>query len=89
MSKKPDRTCAMLAIITQVRDEFPFNQPDANICGISCTGCPKKLLELVDSELCDWECKINNGIVPNFGEIYRLGKLCKNVKRALVRNKLI
>ena len=89
MSKKPDRTTAMLNIIAQVRDEFPLNEPDANICGISCIGCPKKLLEIVDDELCDWEAKINNGVVPNFGEIARLAKLCKNVRRGLKRNGLV
>ncbi len=89
MSKKPDRTTALLNIISEVRAEFPFYVPDANICGISCIGCPKKLLELVDSEFCEWEAKINNGVIPNFGEIYKLGKLCKNVRRGLKRNGLV
>lgn len=89
MGKKPDRTSAMLNLIRAVRNDFPFTVSEANICGISCIGCPKKLLELVDTELCDWEQKISDGDVPKLGEISRLGKLCKNVRRGLKRNGLV
>ncbi|WP_440874573.1 hypothetical protein [Thalassotalea sp. PLHSN55] len=87
--KKPDRSTALLNIISAVRHDFPFNVPESNICGISCVGCPKKLLELVDTELCDWEVKIADGVIPNFGEISRLAKLCENVRRGLKRNNLV
>lgn len=89
MIKKPDCNTAMLNLITSVRADFPFTVPEANICGISCIGCPKKLLELVDTELCEWEVKINNGDTPKLGEISRLAKLCKNVRRGLKRNNLV
>ncbi|AAZ27392.1 hypothetical protein [Colwellia psychrerythraea] len=89
MTKKPDCTSAMKKLITEVRGDFPFNVPEANICGISCIGCPKKLLEIVDTELCDWESKLDNHVVPKFGEISQLGKLCKNVRRGLKRNGLV
>ncbi|TWX69572.1 hypothetical protein ESZ36_06300 [Colwellia demingiae] len=89
MTKKPDCTSAMQSLITEVRSDFPFNVPEANICGISCVGCPKKLLEIVDTELCDWESKLNNDVVPKLGEISQLGKLCKNVRRGLKRNGLV
>jgi hypothetical protein len=42
LSKKPDCITAMKNLIAEVRYDFPFNVPEANICGISCTGCPKK-----------------------------------------------
>ncbi|WDE02414.1 hypothetical protein [Thalassomonas actiniarum] len=89
MNRKPDATTAMQNLIIQVRNDFPFNVPEANICGISCIGCPKKLLEIVDTELCDWEIKLGNDVVPKLGEISRLGKLCKNVRRGLKRNGLV
>ena len=89
MTKKPDCVSAMKNLITEVREEFPFTTPEANICGISCVGCPKKLLEIVDTELCDWEAKLNNNVVPKLGEISKLTKLCKNVRRGLKRNGLI
>ncbi len=94
MSKKPDRITAMQQIIDAVKDEFPLYNEDTFKCGTdnSCIGCPKKLMELVDSELsysATWQHQLNRGISPTFDEIYSFGKMCKNVRRALVRNKRI
>jgi len=33
MKKKPNRQTAMLNIIELVRDEFPFDAPETQICG--------------------------------------------------------
>ena len=89
MTKKPDCTNAMQNLITAVRSDFPFNVAESNICGISCIGCSKKLLDIVDTELCDWEAKLNNRVEPTLGEISKLGKLCKNVSRGLKQNSLV
>ncbi|AMF93376.1 hypothetical protein AL536_03910 [Vibrio fluvialis] len=91
MRKKPDRITAMQQIIDAVKDEFPLYNEDTFKCGTdnSCIGCPKKLMELVDSELSYWQHQLNRGISPTFDEIYSLGKMCKNVRRALIRNKRI
>ncbi|MCL1060676.1 hypothetical protein MK852_00740 [Shewanella benthica] len=91
MSKKPDRQTAMLLLIEQVKDGLPLYEPDTFICAPdgSCEGCPKKLLELVDTELTYWESAIERGAIPNFDEISRFGKLCKNVRRGLVRNNIL
>ncbi|WED28604.1 hypothetical protein L3V77_21905 [Vibrio sp. DW001] len=91
MNKKPDRCTAMLELIQQVKDTLPLYEPDTFTCGTksNCTGCPKKLLELVDSELTYWESAISRGITPHFDDIRQFGKLCKNVRRGLVRNNLI
>ncbi|RJX75326.1 hypothetical protein DZ860_01190 [Vibrio sinensis] len=91
MAKKPDRITAMKLIIDQVKDEFPLYSPETFRCGPenSCIGCPKKLMELVDSELSYWEHAITREISPTFEELNRFGKLCKNVRRGLVRNNLI
>ncbi|MFT5234849.1 MAG: hypothetical protein ACI8SK_000373 [Shewanella sp.] len=91
MSKKPDRKSAMLGIIEQVKDEFPLYESETFVCGPdnSCQGCPKKLLELVDTELTYWESAIERGVTPDFDEITRFGKLCKNVRRGLVRNNIL
>lgn len=88
MNKKPDRITAMQNIINAVTDEFPLYQEDTFVCGPdnTCEGCPKKLMEIVDSELSYWQHEINCKVVPTFNEISRFGKLCKNVRRALVRN---
>ena len=86
LSKKPDRKSAMQNIITLVRADFPFDAPDAQICGDTCVGCPKKLLELVEIEIMHWESEIENGESPTFDDISGFAKLCKNIRRGLVRN---
>ncbi len=88
MSRKPDRMTAMQQIIDAVKAEFPLYQPDTFKCGPdnTCIGCPKKLMELVDTDLCYWQYQIDRGIPPNFDELNRFGKMCKNIRRALVRN---
>lgn len=91
MSKKPDRITAMQQIIDAVKAEFPLYQEDTFVCGPDndCVGCPKKLMELVDSELCYWQNEIDNGISPTFKEINQFAKMCKNIRRSLVRNNRI
>lgn len=86
---KPSCKDAMLSLIIRVRKEFPFEKPESQICGTSCIGCPKKLLEIVDTDLCEWESKIDNGINPTLNDLHRLAKLCKNIKRGLSRNNLL
>lgn len=60
MSRKPDRMTAMQQIIDAVKAEFPLYQPDTFKCGPdnTCIGCPKKLMELVDTDLCYWQYQI-------------------------------
>ncbi|EOC1853717.1 hypothetical protein [Vibrio parahaemolyticus] len=91
MSAKPDRITAMQRIIDQTKRELPLYESDTFVCGTegNCIGCPKKLMELVDSELSYWEHTISRGINPNFDDIRRFGKLCTNVKRGLVRNNIL
>ncbi|ARD20888.1 MULTISPECIES: hypothetical protein [Shewanella] len=91
MNKKPDRITAMQQIMTQVKATFPLTEPDTFVCGPegNCQGCPKKLLELVDSEISYWEAAIEHGNTPQLGDISRFAKLCKNVKRGLDRNGVI
>lgn len=64
MSRKPDRMTAMQQIIDAVKAEFPLYQPDTFKCGPdnTCIGCPKKLMELVDTDLCYWQYQIDRGI---------------------------
>ncbi|MBY6196502.1 hypothetical protein [Vibrio hangzhouensis] len=91
MSSKPNLTDATLELITQVKVELPLYSEDTFVCGPdnSCIGCPKKLLELVESEVSYWESAVSRGIIPNFEELRRFGKLCKSVKRGLVRNGIV
>ena len=86
---KPNARLAMQQLIDEVQASFPFEMPEAQICAGKCIGCPKKLLEIADTELSDWQCRLGNGETPLLGDISRLGKLCKNIRRGLVRNGLI
>jgi len=86
---KPKPSTAMSQLIKQVRHEFPFTLPEAQICAGKCHGCPKKLLEIADTELADWESRLENKEQPLLGDISRLAKLCKNIRRGLVRNNLL
>ncbi|ARC93643.1 hypothetical protein B6A42_17950 [Vibrio coralliilyticus] len=81
----------MLSIIQQVKQELPVYAPETFVCGSkgNCVGCPKKLLELVDSELTYWESAMERGITPQFDEIRRFGKMCIGVRRGLQRNDLV
>ncbi len=91
MTPKPDRMTAMRLIIQQVKAELPLYESETFVCGVkgNCIGCPKKLLELVDSELTYWESAMSRGVIPQFDDIRRFGKLCTNVRRGLVRNNLL
>lgn len=91
MAKKPTRMDAMKQIIEQVKQELPLYESDTFVCGPEghCIGCPKKLLEMVDSELSYWESAMSRGITPQFDEIRRFGKMCNSVRRGLVRNNII
>jgi len=89
MNKKPNRKTAMLNIIELVKNDFPFDDESVQVCGDTCVGCPKKLLELVETEIQYWEHAIEQEELPNLTEIARFAKLCKNVKRGLVRNGIL
>lgn len=91
MDKKPDLKTAMQQLIAQVKTELPLYEPSTFICGTNtdCIGCPKKMLEMVDTELCYWESAMKKGNIPKFDELRQFGKLCKSVRKMLVRNNLI
>ncbi|WP_076540467.1 hypothetical protein [Shewanella sp. UCD-KL21] len=85
---KPDRMTAMQQLINQVKETFPLDDPALAVCGPdnSCIGCPKKLLEIVDSEVSYWQSSLDNNATPSFGDLDKFAKLCKNVHRGLTRN---
>jgi hypothetical protein len=90
-SKKADLNSAMLNLIEEVKNELPLYESETFICGPkgNCSGCSKKLLEMVDTELMYWEHSISMGQGPNFEELRRFGKLCSSVRRGSERNGLV
>ncbi|WP_112480971.1 hypothetical protein [Vibrio variabilis] len=91
MSRKPTLAEATQLLIQQVKDELPLYDQDTFVCGPSntCIGCPKKLLELVETDVSYWESALVRGIAPNFEQFRRFAKLCSSVRRGLVRNEII
>lgn len=86
---KPDTSTAMQNLIDKVRSAMPFGAGEAQLCADSCQGCSLKLLAFLDTEMEDWEQKLQQGIRPNFGDIHRMGKICKKVYLVLQKNGLL
>jgi len=86
---KPNRKKAMLQLISKVRETFPFDSAEANICTGQCNSCSMKLLEYLDIQLDDWEYRLKNGDVPTFGDIKQLAKSSKKIYRVLDKHNLV
>ncbi|PID64050.1 MAG: hypothetical protein CR974_00610 [Gammaproteobacteria bacterium] len=87
---KPNTDEAMRKLIAQIRAALPFHLPKDQLCsGCSRHGCAFKLLEYMDSELCDWERRLNCGDVPTFGDIQQLTKVSTKVHKALLKTGVI
>ncbi|MCE2594370.1 hypothetical protein K6Y31_06040 [Motilimonas cestriensis] len=86
---KPSCEQVLQEVIAKVKAEFPFHAPESSICSDHCEVCTKKLLELVEMEIIGWQTRLYQGDKPNFAELNQFVKLCKNVRRALVRNGLL
>ena len=84
MNHKPDRTEAMQLIIDEAKKTFPLYEEETFVCGTegNCIGCPKKLMELVDSELCYWESALKRGVTPQFDESAALASCAKTLNVA-------
>lgn len=59
------------------------------MCSDNCNICTLKLLEYLDTELIDWERRLNAGDIPNLGDINRLAKSSRKIYRALQKNGLV
>ncbi len=86
---KPDTSTAMQNLIDEVRATLPFGASETQLCADSCQGCSLKLLEFLETELDDWERKLQQGVKPNFGDIQRMSKISKKVYMVLKKNGLI
>ena len=87
---KPKTTVVMSNIIQQVRATFPFAMTEDELCADTCSyGCPKKLLEYIDMEITDWEQRLENGEIPNFGDVRKLSRTSENIYRVLIKNNIV
>ncbi len=79
----------MRLLIHEVRAAIPFDDPAAQACPELCQGCTPKLLELLDSELRDWERRLGGGDAPTFGDLDRLAKMSRKIYRVLQQNGVV
>lgn len=87
---KPKTDVVLLDIIQQIRDSFPFEMSEDEMCADTCSyGCPKNLLEYIHAEITEWEHRLENGDIPNFRDIQKLAKTSKKIYRILEKNHLV
>lgn len=79
----------MRQLIAQLRGAIPFDAPEAQVCTGPCDGCSMKLLEFLDSELCEWEQRLDAGERPGLADLSRLVKTSRKVYGVLERNGLV
>lgn len=79
----------MRELITQIRQEIPFDLPEARICEGICKGCSLKLLEYLEMEVETWEYRLDHDDTPNFGDLKQLARSSRKIHRVLQVNGLI
>ncbi|WP_242470829.1 hypothetical protein [Thiocystis violacea] len=79
----------MRDLIRQLREALPFASPEAQVCSGVCQGCSKTLLDFLESELEDWERRLDLGEKPGLADLSRLIRISQKSRRVLVRNGLI
>ncbi|WP_221799435.1 hypothetical protein [Oceanobacter mangrovi] len=87
--RKPVSQQAMLSLATQVRSGLPFHIPPKDLCQHSCKGCPKKLMEFLDTELEDVERRLELGDDFSLGEISKLARTSQKIYRVMEKNGLL
>lgn len=80
---KPDTTTAMQQLIARIRAEFPFDQPEAQLCAGPCNVCSLKLLEYLRSELDTWDARLAEGERPGLAELSALIRTSRRIAAAL------
>ncbi len=86
---KPSTSEAMRQLITQIRLNIPFDSNLRDVCSDECRGCSMKLIEYLETELDNWEYRLDQHEIPNFGDLSKLENSGKKIYRALQKNGLI
>ena len=87
-ARKPGRQQAMQQLISDIRRAMPLDEPYALLCQKQCVGCPKKLMEYLESELTGWESALQAGEQPSLGDVNQLAKTSRKIYRVLQKNGL-
>lgn len=86
---KPDSNIAMQQLIERIRDAFPFDQPETQICAGPCHGCPLKLLQFLESELDTWQRRLDDGERTGFAELSQLIRVSQKISKALAKSDVL
>ena len=87
---KPKTNVVMVNMIEQVRDSFPFDISEEELCAETCShGCPKKLMEYMQLEITEWEQRLEEGETPSFCDIQQFSKTGRKIYRVLEKNDLV
>jgi hypothetical protein len=88
-TRKPDTRTAMYRLIEQIRRAIPFDLSENERCGEHCQGCSSKLLIYLETELDEWQIRLADGVIPNFGDLDRLARSSRKIHRILQQNGLL
>ena len=86
---KPNTQQAMKQLIGQIREAIPLDMPEAQMCSESCRICSKKLLDYLSSELEEWDYRLEQGDIPNFGDLQKLERSGRKIYSILKKDGLI
>lgn len=89
MPRKPNTTEAMRNLISEVKTAIPLDVLPLDVCNDDCRGCSIKLVEYISMELENWEYRLDEGDIPDFGDLNKLARSSKKIYAVLSRNGLI
>ncbi|MAA61478.1 UNVERIFIED_ORG: hypothetical protein DFO82_2079 [Idiomarina abyssalis] len=90
MSRKPDTKTAMYQLLNVIRKHIPFGLKEADMCQGICRGCSKKMMEMLDAEVSQWQADLDNELAePTLADLVFMEKLARRTEKVLHRNKLM
>lgn len=89
MTRKPNTSEAMRNLINEVRTALPLHISALDVCADECRGCSVKLIEYITMELETWEYRLDDGDIPNFGDLTKLARSSRKIYGVLAKNGLI
>ena len=90
MSRKPDTKAAMYQLLDIIREHIPFGLKEADMCQGICRGCSKKMMEMLDAEVSQWQADLDNKLAePTLADLVFMEKLARRTEKILRRNKLM
>lgn len=88
--RKPNTIVAMQQLLDSIRSNIPFGLKEADMCQGICRGCSKKMIEMLDTEVSQWQVDLDNETaVPTLSDLAFLEKLARRTLKVLKRNDLI